>query len=242
MHAAIWSKPRAPRERRGTNLETSVHMKTDQQLKQDITHELQWEPSVTETHIGVTVKNGIVTLSGHVPTWGEKYGSEKAVKRVAGVKAVANELDVKIASDRTRTDEDIAIACVNALRESSTVPDDAVKVMVSGGWVTLEGTVEWMYQREAAEKATCNIIGVRGLTNDILLTPRATSGNVKEEIEAAFKRSAEVDAKHIVVEARDGKVKLFGQVRSWSEKREAQHAAWAAPGVTSVENNLVVVE
>lgn len=216
-------------------------MKTDQQLKQDITNELAWEPSVNEAHIGVTVNSGIVALSGHVPTYGEKYGAEKAAKRVSGVKAVANEIDVKLGSDAKRGDEDIASACLNALHAHSAVPDDQLKLLVSDGWVTLEGRIDWQYQKTAAESAIRYLLGVRGITNRIEVKSRASAADVKGNIEAAFRRSAEIDAKRIVVETREGKVILQGQVHSWAEKTEAQNAAWSAPGVTSVENDLIVM-
>jgi len=216
-------------------------MKTDSQLKQDVTNELKWEPSVTETDIGVSVKHGIVTLNGHVPTYGEKYGAEKAAKRVLGVKAIADEIDVKLASSTKPLDEDVAAACVAALRNHAAVPDHDIKVVVNSGWVTLEGTVEWQYQKVAAESALRYLVGVRGFTDRIKLAPHASAVDVKGKIEAAFKRSAEVDAKRIRVEAHDSKVILRGEVRSWTERYEAQAAAWSAPGVTAVENDLVVL-
>jgi osmotically-inducible protein OsmY len=218
-----------------------IIMRTDQQLKQDVTNELRWEPSVNETHIGVSVKGGLVTLSGHVPTYGEKFGAENAAKRVFGVKAVANELDVKLASDMRITDEGIARSCLDALRAHSAVPDENLKLVVSSGWVTVEGTVDWQHQKAAAENAMRYLYGVRGITNNISLKPRASVADVKEKIQDAFKRSAEIDSKRVDVETRGGKVILRGQVRSWAEKNEAQQAAWAAPGVMSVENDLVVM-
>lgn len=216
-------------------------MKTDSQLQHDVVSELRWEPSVTETHVGVSVKAGIVTLSGHVPTYAEKYGAEKAAKRVLGVKAVADELDVKLAASTKRSDEDVAAACVAALHNHASVPDDKIKIVVGNGWVTLEGMVDWQYQKNAAELSVGNLFGVRGLTNRITVAPHATAVDVKDKIEAAFKRSAEIDAKRIRVETHDSKVILQGEVRSWAEKYEAQSAAWAAPGVTAVENDLVVL-
>jgi osmotically-inducible protein OsmY len=179
--------------------------------------------------------------SGHVPTFGEKYGAEKAANRVLGVKAVANELDVKLRSDIKRSDQDVASACVYALCANSSVPDEKLKLVVNNGWVTVDGTVEWQYQKTAAENAMRYLIGVRGITNNIDLKPRVSADDVKCRIEAAFVRSAEIDAKRVSVETREGKVILHGQVHSWAEKNEAQNAAWSAPGVRAVENDLIVM-
>jgi osmotically-inducible protein OsmY len=215
-------------------------MKSDFELKDDVERELIWEPAVNATHIGVTVKNYIVTLTGHVPSYAEKYAAERAAKRVYGVKAVANELDVKLPGSSKRTDEDIAAACIGALRAHASVPEDKLKVVVNNGWVTLEGQVEWQYQRIAAENAVRYLTGVTGVSNNIKVTTQATASEVKDKIEQALKRSAEVDARRISVEATDGKVILRGNVRSWAEKDEAQRAAWAAPGVTAVDNEISV--
>jgi osmotically-inducible protein OsmY len=215
-------------------------MKTDSELKRDVENELKWEPSVNEAHIGVSVKEGVVTLSGHVPSYAEKYAAEKAAKRVYGVKAVADELDVKLPGSAKRTDEDIAAACVNALKANYSVPDEKIKVVVNNGWVTLEGEVEWQYQKEAAHNAIRYLTGVTGVSNNITIKPHVSPKDVKDKIVAAFHRWADIDARRIEIEARDGKVILRGNVRSWTERDEAQQAAWAAPGVTAVENNIVV--
>ena len=215
-------------------------MKSDMELKQDVVNELQWEPSVNEAHIGVTVKDGIVTLTGHVPSYAEKQGAEKAAKRVYGVKAVADELDVKLPGSSKRTDEDVAQACVSALKSNYSVPDERIKVVVSSGWVTLEGEVEWQNQREAAMNAVRYLNGVVSVSNNITVKARVSPSDVKNKIEAAFRRSAVIDARRVGVEAREGKVILRGSVRSWVEREEAQQAAWAAPGVTAVENQLAV--
>ncbi|HUJ59038.1 MAG TPA: BON domain-containing protein [Kofleriaceae bacterium] len=215
-------------------------MKSDQQLKHDVENELRWEPSVDEAHIGVSAKDGIVTLSGHVPTFGEKYGAEQAAKRVLGVTALANELDVKLAVGGPITDEDIARSCRNALRAYAAVPEDRLRLVVNNGWVTIEGMVDWQYQKNAAEEAIRHQPGVRGIANGIQLVARASVVEVKDKIEEAFKRSAEIDSKRISVEVCAGKVVLRGEVHSWSERNEAQRAAWSAPGVMEVQNDLVV--
>jgi osmotically-inducible protein OsmY len=215
-------------------------MKSDSELKRDVENELTWEPSVNEAHIGVTVKDGIVTLTGHVPSFAEKYGAEKSAKRVYGVKAVADELDVKLAGSAKRTDEDIAQACVSALKESYSVPHEKVKVVVNSGWVTLEVEVEWQFQRVAAMDAVRYLTGVTGVSNGMTIKARVSPKDVKDKIKAAFHRSAEIDARRVEIEARDGKVILHGSVRSWAEREEAQQAAWAAPGVTAVENEIMV--
>lgn len=213
---------------------------TDNELQQDVLRELQWEPSVDAAHIGVSVKNGVVTLSGHVPSYAEKYAAEKAAKRVHGVRAVANELDVNLPGSSERTDEDVAMGVVNALKANTLVPDQKVKVTVSKGWVTLEGEVEWNYEKTAAENAIRYLTGVKGVSNLITVKPRVSPSDIKDKIERAFKRSAELDANRITVEVDGGKVTLRGTVRSWAERDEAAREAWAAPGVWSVENHIVV--
>lgn len=216
-------------------------MKTDEQIQRDVLDELQWEPSVDAAEIGVTCGSGVVTLAGRVSTYIEKVTAERVAKRVLGVKAVANDLEVRLAGARGLTDADIAGAAVDALKWKITVPDERIKASVTKGWITLEGEVDAYYQKEAAEGAVILLPGVRGVVNEIVVRPRASATQVRSQIEAAFRRSAELDARAIRVEAHDGRVTLRGDVRSWTERQEAERTAWAAPGVTQVEN-LIAVE
>jgi osmotically-inducible protein OsmY len=216
-------------------------MKSDTQLQKDVLDELRWEPSVSEKEIAVAVKDGVVTLSGNVQTFAQKRAAEQAVARVAGVRAVAEDIQVKLPTSRQRSDTEIAHAVINALKWDTEVPDELIKTKVENGWVTLDGTLDFFYQKSAAERCVRFLNGVKGVTNLVSVKRGVTTNKVTENIEAALKRRAEMDAGKIKVDTIDGKVTLKGSVHSWLELKEAENAAWATPGVWSVDDRLAVV-
>lgn len=214
---------------------------TDFELKQHVQSALDWEPSVDATDIGVSVDKAVVTLRGSVRSYSDKVGAERVALRVYGVKGVANDLAVHLVSAFARTDTEIAQAAVAALKWNTVIPDDRVTVTVADGYLTLKGELDWQYQKDAAVRAVRDLTGVKGVANSITVKPRVKTGDVLDKIEAAFKRSAEIDARRVNVTATDGKVILSGNVHSWAERQEAERAAWAAPGVTRVEDRLMIV-
>jgi osmotically-inducible protein OsmY len=214
---------------------------TDNDLKQHVLSALDWEPSLDASDIGVSVDDAVVTLRGNVASYAEKVTAERVALRVYGVKAVANDLAVRLVSEFERTDTEIAQAAVAALEWNTMVPHDRVTITVNNGWIALKGTLDWQYQKDAAARVVRDLTGVKGVTNDIIVQPRVKTIDVRDKIEAAFKRSAEIDARRVNVNAADGKVILSGNVHSWAERQAAERAAWAAPGVTQVEDRLTIV-
>ncbi|WP_341900842.1 BON domain-containing protein [Fluviicola taffensis] len=215
-------------------------MKTDEEIQKHVMEELKWQPSIRSTEIGVAVKNGVVTLTGLVDTYLEKKIAEKAAFKVEGVKAVAEDIEINIGFNHKKTDSEIAQAALDALKWNVMVPEDKIKVRVENGWLTTEGMVEWAYEQHAVRDAMATITGIKGVSNLVKISPKVNPEDVKKKILAAFERSATIDANNIHIENIGSKVTLTGIVRSYAERRDAESAAWNAPGVTMVENNLNV--
>ncbi len=214
---------------------------TDRDLQEQVQGALDWEPSVESTDIGVTVDDGVVTLRGDVKSYRQKETAEEVALHVYGVKGLANELRVRLASLHERTDSDIAQAALHALTLNTILPQDKIIVAVENGWLTLRGTVNWQYQKEAAARTVRDLVGVVGVSNAIVVQPGVRAGDIQAKIEAALERSAQVDARRIHVGVHDDTVTLTGNVRSWVERREAENAAWAGPGVKHVDDQVIVV-
>jgi osmotically-inducible protein OsmY len=215
-------------------------MKSDSEVERDVREELKWDPDLDADDIAISVKNGVVTLAGFTHSYTDRLEAELAAKRVAGVHAVANDIEVRLPSIDQRPDPDIAKDAVAALKSELPISHDRIKVIVKDGWVTLEGTEEWQYQKTSAEHAVRNVKGVKGITNVITVKPKVQPTDIKRKIQDAFKRNAEVDADRITVEANGSEVTLKGTVRSWMEREEAERVAWSAPGITHVEDRIVV--
>jgi len=218
----------------------STSVRTDEQIQRDVLAELKWDASVAPNEIGVLVKDGVVTLLGWVDAYTKKWAAEDAAHRVRGVRAVANDIEIKLPSSSRRTDAEIAAAALHGIEWDALLPADEIKVTVSNGWVTLKGEVEWQFQKVDAERVVRNLKGVVGVTNLIEVKPSLSPQDLKARIEQALIRSVRTDAERISVEVQGSKVILNGKVRSFAEKDEAERAAWSAPGITAVENRIKV--
>ena len=218
----------------------AISTRTDEEIKADVLEELKWDTRVRPNEVGVVVKDGIVTLTGWVDSYLKKIAAEEAAHRVRGVKAVANDIEVRLPGFAERTDTDLAAAVLNALRWDAAIPTGKVDVTVSQGWVTLKGEVEYAFQKRDAERAVRRLSGVKGVSNLIVVKPQVFPSDLKQQIERALVRNAETDARRITVEMEGGKVILRGTVRSSAEKQAAEETAWSAPGVSEVENSIVI--
>jgi len=212
----------------------------DTELRQDVIDELEFEPSIDAADIGVAVEDGTVTLTGHVPTYSQKRTAENIVKRVKGVRAIAQEIEVRPIGSHFTADDEIAKRAANSLRWNSSIPKDAVQVKVENGLVSLSGKVKWYFEKQAAEKAVRDLTGVKGVSNLITIEPSVSPTDVRQRIESALRRDAELEAQRIQVKVDERKVTLDGKVRTWAERDAAERAAWAAPGVTSVVDHIAI--
>ena len=214
---------------------------SDRTLKQAVEDELSWEPSINSGHIGVTAENGVVTLTGHVGSYIEKLNAERAARRVKGVRAIAQEIEIRLPNEKKTSDDQIAKRALDIIAWDSTIPKDKLQIKVEGGFVTLSGQVDWHYQRTDAEFSVRKLEGIKGLSNQIQVKPRAQASDVKNLIESALKRNAELEAGSIKVSVLNGRVTLDGKVKAWYERELAERMAWSAPGVVSVEDHINIV-